>query len=67
MKMRVELIPSDEGGFTVTVPGLRGCISEGDSREDALKNIREAILLYFDTLDEDYSAMPDTELCELTV
>ena len=46
MKLKVVLDPSDEGGFTAYVPTLPGCISEGDSREEALQNIREAIDLY---------------------
>ena len=42
----VILEPSEEGGFTVYVPALRGCVSEGDTEEEALANIREAILLW---------------------
>jgi len=42
MKLQIILEPSEEGGFTVFVPSLPGCISEGDTKEDALKNIREA-------------------------
>jgi predicted RNase H-like HicB family nuclease len=38
--------PSEDGGFTVTVPSLPGCISEGDSKDEALRNIKEAIELY---------------------
>ncbi|MGB5156479.1 type II toxin-antitoxin system HicB family antitoxin [Desulfobacterium sp. N47] len=41
MKLKVVLETSEEGGFTVYVPSLPGCISEGNSREEALKNIRE--------------------------
>lgn len=41
-----------EGGFTVTVPALEGCISEGDTFEEAEKNIREAILLYLEVAGE---------------
>lgn len=48
MRLRVVLEPSDEGGYTVYVPALPGCISEGDSREEALQNIREAIQLYLE-------------------
>ena len=36
MRLRVVLEPSDEGGFTALVPALRGCISEGDTRDVAL-------------------------------
>ena len=39
----VELKPQPEGGYTVTVPALPGCISEGESLEQALSNIRDAI------------------------
>ncbi len=42
MQIKIILEPSDEGGYTVTVPALPGCISDGDSRDEALKNIQEA-------------------------
>jgi predicted RNase H-like HicB family nuclease len=53
MKVQVVLEPSEEGGFTAAVPSLPGCISEGDSREDALGNIHEAIELYLEPVDDD--------------
>ncbi|MDP1689533.1 MAG: type II toxin-antitoxin system HicB family antitoxin [bacterium] len=40
------------GGFTVTIPSLPGCISEGDTFEDALKNIQEAASLYIEVMRE---------------
>jgi predicted RNase H-like HicB family nuclease len=46
MKLRVVLEPSDEGGYTVHVPSLPGCISEGETVEEALTNIGEAMELY---------------------
>ena len=48
MKLQIILEPSDEGGYTVFVPALPGCISEGNSREEAINNIREAIELYLE-------------------
>lgn len=43
----VVLLPNDpEPGYTVTVPALPGCISCGDSLEEALENIKDAISLY---------------------
>jgi len=48
MKLRIVLEPSPEGGYTVYVPSLPGCISEGESLEEALENIREAIDLYLE-------------------
>ena len=55
MKFEVVLEPSDEGGFTVYVPSLPGCISEGETIEEALANIREAIQLYLEPVDDDWS------------
>ncbi len=57
MRLKVILEPSDEGGYTVSVPALPGCISEGDSRDEALQNIREAIELYLEADD----AVPSEE------
>ena len=42
----VVFTPAEEGGYTATVPALPGCISEGDSFEEAKKNIVEAKELY---------------------
>ncbi|MCK4472618.1 MAG: type II toxin-antitoxin system HicB family antitoxin [Anaerolineae bacterium] len=39
----VVLIPAEEGGYTVVAPALPGCISEGDTEEEALENIKDAI------------------------
>ena len=57
MQFKVVLEPSDEGGFTAYVPSLPGCISEGDTLEDALKNIREAIALYLEPVEDDLSPL----------
>lgn len=46
MKLKVVLEPSDEDGYTVYVPSLPGCISEGETTEEALANIQKAIELY---------------------
>lgn len=51
--------PQEEGGYTVTVPALPGCISEGDSYDEALTNIREAIALYLESLQADGIDIPD--------
>ena len=48
MKLQVIFEPSDEGGYTVFVPSLPGCISEGDDINEALANIQEAIALYLE-------------------
>ncbi|SNB67489.1 type II toxin-antitoxin system HicB family antitoxin [Thermoflexus hugenholtzii] len=53
MRLKVVLEPSDEGGYTVYVPSLPGCISEGETIEEALRNIREAIELYLEPVEDD--------------
>ena len=42
MKIRVILHPAEEGGYWVEVPALPGCVSEGDTFDEALANTREA-------------------------
>ena len=48
MKLTIVLEPQEEGGFTAYVPSLPGCISEGETKEEAIKNIKEAIELYLE-------------------
>jgi predicted RNase H-like HicB family nuclease len=67
MKLRIVLEPSEDGGFTVFVPTLPGCISEGGSKEEALRNIREAIELYLEPVEDDLPLIPNTEQIELEV
>jgi predicted RNase H-like HicB family nuclease len=67
MKIRIILEPSEEGGYTAIVPSLPGCISEGDNKEEALKNIREAIELYLEPIEDDQVFTPNSEMIELAV
>ena len=67
MKLRIVLEPSDEGGYTVYVPDLPGCISEGDTVNDAIANIREAIELYFEPVEGDPTGREGLEVRELVV
>ncbi len=48
MKLTIVLEPQKEGGFTVYVPSLPGCISQGETKEEAINNIKEAIELYLE-------------------
>lgn len=49
------------------VPALPGCISEGESREEALRNIEEAVRVYLEPIDDDLESMPDAEVVEIAV
>jgi len=50
MRYTVLMDKNERGGYTVTVPSLPGCISQGETWEEALKNIEEAIAGYIETL-----------------
>ena len=52
-KFTVILDPEDRGGYSVYCPVLPGCVSQGDDRGSALENIREAITLVLETLEQD--------------
>ena len=62
-RFTVNLVPAEEGGYTVTVPVLPGCVSEGDTYEEALENIKEAIHAYIESLQKDGLPVPE-ELSE---
>jgi predicted RNase H-like HicB family nuclease len=66
MHVRVVLEPSEDGGFTVHVPSLPGCVSEGDNREEALANIREALQLYLEPVEDDMT-IAEGEVVEIAV
>jgi len=67
MKLKIVLEPSPDGGYTVLVPSLPGCISEGDNRDEALANIKEAIALYLEPIDDDYIQNSQAEVLELAL
>jgi predicted RNase H-like HicB family nuclease len=48
MRYTVLLEPEEDGGFVASVPALPGCISQGDTRDEALANIREAIAVHIE-------------------
>lgn len=69
MKLKIVLEPSEEGGFTAYVPSLPGCISEGETAEEATANIREAIELYLEPVEDDLAEarVGGAEILELVV
>ncbi|MFA5866073.1 MAG: type II toxin-antitoxin system HicB family antitoxin [Phycisphaerae bacterium] len=67
MRLKVILEPSEEGGYTVFVPALPGCISEGETADEALINIREAIDLYLEPVEDDEILSEGATVKELVV
>ena len=67
MKLKIVLEASSEGGYTVIVPSLPGCISEGNTKEEALSNIREAIELYLEPVEDDHTFAENAEELEIAL
>jgi predicted RNase H-like HicB family nuclease len=67
MKIRVILEASEDGGYTVYVPSLPGCISEGDTEKEALANIKEAIELYLEPVEDELFVSESKTIKELVV
>ncbi len=44
--------PEETGGYSVTIPALQGCVSQGETFEEALENIKEAAELYLEDMKE---------------
>ena len=58
MRYTVILEREADGGYVASVPALPGCVSQGDTRAEALKNIREAIELYVEDCREAGDPVP---------
>ena len=56
---KIHLHKEDEGGFTVSVPVLPGCITYGENIDEAIAMAKEAIELYIEELRERGEAIPD--------
>ena len=71
MEYKTVLEPDpDDGGYVVHCPALPGCYSQGDTREEAIKNIREAIQAYIESLRKDRLPIPsgiEPEIVSVTV
>jgi predicted RNase H-like HicB family nuclease len=67
MNIKIVFEKSEEGGYTVYVPSLPGCISEGASKDEAIENIKEAIELYLEPIEDELLEYQNYEYEELMV
>ena len=58
MRYRVLIEQDEDGVFVAEVPSLPGCVSQGGTREEAVSNVREAIALYLESLEEHGDPVP---------
>ena len=61
-RFKVVIEPEADGGFSVHVPALPGCASQGETIEEALANIKEAIELYLWSLKDDKLPLPRSDV-----
>ncbi|HQO40847.1 MAG TPA: type II toxin-antitoxin system HicB family antitoxin [Spirochaetota bacterium] len=66
---KIIIEPQEEGGYTAYVPKLPGCVSEGETYDETVSNIKEAIELYLETLKEKEKSIitDDTHISEICV
>ena len=58
MKFTIVLQPEVDGGYSVVCPAIPGCVSQGDTLDEALANIREAIVLCLEVRNEQGQPAP---------
>jgi predicted RNase H-like HicB family nuclease len=66
---KIVIEPQEEGGYTAYVPKLPGCVSEGETYDETMTNIKEAIELYLETLKERNQIIinDDTHISEVCI
>jgi predicted RNase H-like HicB family nuclease len=68
LNYRIRLLKEDDGGFTVIVPALPGCVTFGETIDDAIAMAKEAIEGYIETLNELGKEVPrDNDVLDYTV
>ncbi len=64
---QVILYPGEDGFWVVECPSLPGCVSQGETRQEAIANIKEAIEAYIAVLEEDGLPVPEERFETLVV
>ena len=67
VNLKIVIEPGEDGYFVAHCPSLKSCWSQGKTREEALKNVREAIDLYLEPSPSDLTANTKREVVELTI
>ena len=68
LKYTIILVPEEEGGYSVEVPALPGCFTQGETKEEAIAMAKEAIELYLESCKAHGESIPqETGIESLTV
>jgi predicted RNase H-like HicB family nuclease len=65
MKLKILVYEAEEGGYWAEVPALRGCVSEGETMDETLANIKEASLGWLETASEKHQQTEEAQLIEV--
>lgn len=64
-KYEVVIEPGEDGWLVVTVPALPGCITQGKNLEEALKNAKEAIEAYLESIEKNNQPVPEPDVVSI--
>jgi predicted RNase H-like HicB family nuclease len=67
MNVKVIVHEAEEGGYWAEVPALPGCVSQGETMDELLANVREAIQAWLDTAPPDAEPAEPRQVIELSV
>ena len=67
MKLKTIIHKAEEGGYWAEIPAIPGCVTQGESFEELLKNIYEAVEACLSVDVQDYKIQKDDQLMEITV
>ena len=67
VNLKIVIEPSEDGYFVAHCPSLKSCRSQGKTRDEALKNIQEAIELYLEPSPAELTASKEREVVDLTI
>ena len=65
MKLKILIYEAEEGGYWAEIPALRGCVSEGDTMNETLTNIKEAALGWLETASARHQPAEKAQLVEM--
>lgn len=67
MKLKVIVHQAEEGGYWAEVPALPGCVSQGETHDELLSNIQEAIEVCLSVDTKDYEVLEKDQVLEIAV
>ncbi|MBW4507290.1 MAG: type II toxin-antitoxin system HicB family antitoxin [Scytonematopsis contorta HA4267-MV1] len=67
MKIKAVIHPAEEGGYWAEVPALPGCVTEGDTMEEVLANLKDAIEGLLEVANSNHSLESHDQIVEIAV